>query len=254
MTRSHDVNVGDIISPPSGEEVEVRLQNLSPSLPRGDSRLDDAVNDNDHADVESAAVPKRKKTNIKKACLTIVAVVLGASAAAAAFYGVKNALSQPHGGSVQQQMSESVANVFGKKGKGRKEPKLPLECDQTFENGEHVTLDQDLVCKDPTSTSKCAITLKGSAKLDCKKFTINNEGSWKRGICVEGGATVKNCVVQEFGSGGRGIYIRNGGKVEDSEVRFNDGYGIYAEVDDQAGSTTTTKISNTYVFEYIVRV
>lgn len=116
-----------------------------------------------------------------------------------------------------------------------------VQCGQTF-TGE-VKLTEDLYCPQTTS-GNCAITLEGEdAVLDCNQYMIDGDGfSPGNGICLRNSASAINCYVQNFLVG---IYVENGGEVNECEVMFNI-FGI--KVENEASSTTKIKmkISNTY--------
>mmetsp|Transcript_13209 Transcript_13209/g.16829 ORF Transcript_13209/g.16829 Transcript_13209/m.16829 type:complete len:402 (+) Transcript_13209:37-1242(+) len=117
-----------------------------------------------------------------------------------------------------------------------------VQCGQTF-TGE-VKLTEDLYCPQTTS-GNCAITLEGEdAVLDCNQYMIDGDIRVGNGICLRNGASAINCNVQKFKDG---IYVENGGEVNDCEVMFNDVFGI--QVQNEASSTTKMKISNTYIHD-----
>eukprot|EP00985_Skeletonema_marinoi_P016618 scaffold8976_cov173-Skeletonema_marinoi.AAC.2 len=120
-----------------------------------------------------------------------------------------------------------------------------VQCGQTF-TGE-VKLTEDLYCPQTTS-GNCAITLEGEdAVLDCNQYMIDGDDNSPgngNGICLRNSASAINCYVQKFLLG---IYVENGGEVNDCEVMFNDAQGI--RIVNEASSTTKMKISNTYIHD-----
>jgi len=115
----------------------------------------------------------------------------------------------------------------------------------------------------------CAVTLEGpDAELDCDGYTIYETTSsddsdsarncdetignnaevkdmkqncgmyYVRGVCLKGGATLKNCGVQKFYEG---VFVQNSGTIKSSTMRLNKiGVGV---TDDQADDKT--EISHT---------
>uniref|UniRef100_A0A6U3YIX6 Right handed beta helix domain-containing protein n=1 Tax=Skeletonema marinoi TaxID=267567 RepID=A0A6U3YIX6_9STRA len=116
-----------------------------------------------------------------------------------------------------------------------------VQCGQTF-TGE-VKLTEDLYCPQTTS-GNCAITLEGEdAVLDCNQYMIDGDIRVGNGICLRNSASAINCYVQKFEDG---IYVENGGEVNECEVMFNI-FGI--RIENEASSTTKMKISNTYIHD-----
>mmetsp|Transcript_3057 Transcript_3057/g.4592 ORF Transcript_3057/g.4592 Transcript_3057/m.4592 type:complete len:411 (+) Transcript_3057:97-1329(+) len=157
---------------------------------------------------------------------------------------------------IQQQNAVAVIREGpDNQGKAGKTP--PPVCGSTVQCGGEaytgeVKLTEDLFCTD-TETPPiggdicdiCAITLDGEdAELDCNEFMVHNSGAMVIGICLLNGARAKNCYVQKFLVG---IYVQNGGEVNECEVMFNDVFGI--QVQNEASSTTKMKISNTYIHD-----
>lgn len=263
----------------------VQVKDASPSPSKG-SNLH-VANDNVDADIESEARSKGGKGNIIDAktplgaifrfCLRpwvfilliaglLISVVSTAVYVSRASYVQRqNAFGAKgdKGGKGGGQSGDGPGGGRGGKGKGGNSLSQllydTLECGQTFE--EELTLFQDLKCTDApleVEDVECAIKLSGkNAKLDCSKYRINQDTTtlttlWNYGICLSDGASAKNCNVQLFGveGEGAGLYIENGGEVEDFEVMSNSNFGVW--VRDTEGSTTT--LSNTYVFEFIVHI
>mmetsp|Transcript_27688 Transcript_27688/g.41571 ORF Transcript_27688/g.41571 Transcript_27688/m.41571 type:complete len:448 (-) Transcript_27688:186-1529(-) len=231
-------------------QLENKGRDQPPSPPKDDVDFDST----------EAATPQGKssvsflRSKVSLACLWILFFALLVVGGVGIFQ--YNSASASAVGHIQQQETLIVANNRGKAGK---EPSLlcdsPIKCGHTVTGKDKLSLLEDVVCTDtegPDDEDDCAITISGEgAELDCNGFMISQEtsGSWKYGICVSDGAKAVKCPVQRFGVGyeGAGIRVEDGGEVEDSEVMFNIHNGI--EVGGSQGSTSTTKISDTFVHD-----
>ena len=187
--------------------------------------------------------PKRQKassfsnTNISKILVFALCIFIGGGIGIA---GYSTFASRD----IQQQNAVAIIREGpDNQGKAGKTPPpvcgSTVQCGQTF-TGEELELTEDLYCPQTTS-GDCAITLEGEdAVLDCNQFMIDGDSSVGNGICILNGASAINCHVQKFGNG---IYVEDGGEVNDCEVMFNDEFGI--RIQNEASSTTKMKISNT---------
>mmetsp|Transcript_13203 Transcript_13203/g.16813 ORF Transcript_13203/g.16813 Transcript_13203/m.16813 type:complete len:409 (+) Transcript_13203:37-1263(+) len=198
--------------------------------------------------------PKRQKassfsnTNISKILVFALCIFIGGGIGIAGYSVFASR-------DIQQQNAVAVIREGpDNQGKAGKTPPpvcgSTVQCGQTF-TGE-VKLTEDLFCTDTEPPpiggdicDICAITLDGEdAELDCNEFMVHNSGAMVIGICLLNGARAKNCYVQKFLVG---IYVQNGGEVNECEVMFNDVFGI--QVQNEASSTTKMKISNTYIHD-----
>eukprot|EP00985_Skeletonema_marinoi_P023437 scaffold15652_cov83-Skeletonema_marinoi.AAC.1 len=231
-------------------QLENKGRDQSPSPPKDDVDFDST----------EAATPEGKssvsflRSKVSLACLGILVLALLVVGGVGIFqYNTAPASAVGH---IQQQETLIVANNRGKAGK---EPSLlcdsPIKCGHTVTGKDKLSFLEDVVCTEPpVNEDDCAITVSGEgAELDCNHFMISQEtsGSWKYGICLSNGAKAKNCHVQRFGVGyeGAGIRVEDGGEVEDSEVMFNVEVQAGIFVIDSQGSTTTTKISDTFIHD-----
>ena len=192
--------------------------------------------------------PKRQKaSSLSNVSRTVVVLLLSLGIViGGGIVGIAGHISSRD---IQQQNAVAIIREGpDNQGKAGKTP-LPVcgstvQCGQTF-TGE-VKLTEDLYCPQTTS-GNCAITLEGEdAVLDCNQYMIDGDDDSQfdspgNGICLRNSASAINCYVQKFLVG---IYVENGGEVNECEVMFNI-FGI--KVDNEASSTTKIKmkISNT---------
>jgi len=187
--------------------------------------------------------PKRQKassfsnTNISKILVFALGIVIGGGIGIAGYSVFASR-------DIQQQNAVAIIGEGpDNQGKAGKTPP-PVVCGSTVQCGQtftgEVKLTEDLYCPQTTRGS-CAITLEGEdAVLDCNQYMIDGDIRVGNGICLRNSASAINCYVQKFEDG---IYVENGGEVNDCEVMFNDRYGIL--IRNEASSTTKMKISNT---------
>jgi len=173
---------------------------------------------------------------------------------------------------VQSQKSNSLSSSdMSKSGKAAPVPPYcsssKQTCGQTVPEGDKITLKEDLRCAEDWTTAtkgqNCAITLEGNAELDCDGYrisqitTLGSDAAVKcddtvgnslvqktacqlyyyRGVCVTGGAKMKNCQVEKFLEG---IYVENSGDIKDSTVSRN-----RSGISVKDGPGYSTKISST---------
>jgi len=172
--------------------------------------------------------------------------------------------------------SNSLSSSAARSKSGKAGPVPPLApycssskqtCGQTFTGDDKITLKKDLFCAEDWTTAtkgqNCAITLEGNAELDCDGYrisqitTLGSDAAVKcddtvgnslvqktacqlyyyRGVCVTGGAKMKNCQVEKFLEG---IYVENSGDIKDSTVSRN-----RSGISVKDGPGYSTKISST---------
>ncbi|KAK1741140.1 hypothetical protein QTG54_008392 [Skeletonema marinoi] len=184
---------------------------------------------------------------------------------------------------VQSQKSNSLSSDLSLSKSGKAAPVPPYcskqTCGQTFTEGDKITFKEDLFCAEDWNSApnevkrskNCAITLEGNAELDCNGYTIfqattlgsdaavkcDTSGNsrlqkaacelyYYRGICLTGGAKMKNCQVEKFLEG---IYVENSGDIKDSTVSQN---RVGIAVKDGPGNST--EISTTIVRDNAVGI